>query len=45
MFLVVEKFSQDVFIGGDFLQAWKIEVDPATEDFITDEKGLPLLFV
>jgi hypothetical protein len=34
-----------VVIGADFLQRWKIKLDPVTEDFIIDEKALEIILV
>ncbi|MGA9350404.1 MAG: retropepsin-like aspartic protease [Anaerolineae bacterium] len=45
MFLVVPNLPCEVVIGADFLQRWKIKLDPATEDFIIDERALEILLV
>ncbi len=45
MFLVVPQLPVEVIIGADFLQRWKIGLDPATEEFIVDEKALEILLV
>ncbi|MDI6841059.1 MAG: retropepsin-like aspartic protease [bacterium] len=45
MFLVVQKLPYEVIIGTDFLQRWKIKLDPATEEFIIDEKALEIVLV
>jgi hypothetical protein len=45
MFLVVPSLPYDVIIGADFLQRWKIKLDPATEDFIIDERALEIILV
>ena len=45
LFLVVPKLPCDVVLGADFLQRWKIKLDPATEDFIIDEKALEIILV
>ena len=44
-FLVVTELPYDVIIGADFLQKWKIRLDPVTEDFIIDEKALEIILV
>ena len=44
-FLVVPKLPCEVVIGADFLQRWKIKLDPATEEFIIDEKALEIILV
>jgi hypothetical protein len=45
IFLVVPKLPCEVIIGADFLQRWKIKLDPATEDFIIDERALEIILV
>ncbi len=45
MFLVVPNLPYEVIIGADFLQRWKIKLDPATEDFIIDERALEIILV
>jgi hypothetical protein len=45
MFLVVSNLPYEVIIGADFLQRWKIKLDPATEDFIIDERALEIILV
>ena len=45
MFLVVQKLPYEVIIGADFLQRWKIKLNPATEEFIIDEKALEIVLV
>lgn len=45
MFLVVPNLPCEVIIGADFLQRWKIKLDPATEDFIIDERALEIILV
>ena len=44
-FLVVPELPYEVIIGADFLQKWKIRLDPVTEDFIIDEKALEIILV
>jgi len=31
--------------GADFLQRWKIKLDPATEEFLIDEKALEIVLI
>jgi hypothetical protein len=45
IFLVVPKLPYEVVIGADFLQRWKIKLDPATEEFIIDEEALKIYLV
>jgi len=45
MFLVVPNLPCEVVIGTDFLQRWKIKLDPATKEFIIDEKALEIILV
>jgi hypothetical protein len=44
-FLVVPELPYEVIVGADFMQKWKIKVDPSTEDFIIDEKALEIILV
>lgn len=44
-FLVVSELPYEIIIGADFLQRWKIKLDPVTEDFIIDEKALEIILV
>lgn len=44
-FLIVPKLPSEVVIGADFLQRWKIKLDPSTEEFIIDEKALEIILV
>jgi len=41
-FLVVPNLSEELIIGADFLQRWKIKLDPENEKIIIDEKALKL---
>lgn len=41
-FLVVPDLSEELIIGADFLQRWKIRLDPEKEKIIIDEKALKL---
>ena len=45
MFLVVPSLPCELIIGADFLQRWKIMLDPATEEFIIDERALEIILV
>lgn len=44
-FLVVPELPYEVIVGANFLQDWKIKLDPVTEDFIIDEKALEIILV
>lgn len=44
-FLVVPQLPYEVIVGANFLQDWKIKLDPATEEFIIDEKALEIILV
>jgi len=44
-FLVVPELPYEVIIGADFLQKWKIMLDPVIEDFVLDEKALEIMLV
>ena len=44
-FLVVPELPYEVIVGADFLQKWKIKLDPITEDFVLDEKALEIMLV
>ena len=44
-FLVVAELPYEVIVGADFFQKWKMKLDPATEDFIIDEKALEIMLV
>jgi predicted aspartyl protease len=41
-FLVVPDLLEELIIGADFLQRWKIRLDPENEKIIIDEKALKL---
>ncbi len=45
LYLVVPELPYEVILGADFLQKWKIKLDPVTEDFILDEKALEIILV
>jgi len=44
-FLVVPEPPYEVIVGANFLQVWKIKLDPVTEDFIIGEKALEMILV
>jgi hypothetical protein len=44
-FLVVPNLSEELIIGADFLQRWKIKLDPESEKIIIDPKALKLKLV
>ena len=44
-FLVVSELSEEVIIGADFLQRWKVKLDPENERIIIDPKALKLKLV
>lgn len=41
--VVVDQWADDLIIGADFLQRWKIKLDPEAEEVIIDKKALRLL--
>jgi len=43
--LVVPDLSEELIIGADFLQRWKIKLDPESERIIIDPKALRLKLV
>ena len=45
IFLVTPELPYEVIVGADFFQKWKIKLDPATEEFIIDEKALEIILV
>lgn len=44
-FLVFPNLSEELIIGADFLQRWKIKLDPENESIIIDPKALKLKLV
>lgn len=44
-FIVARNLSEEVIIGTDVMQFWKIRPDPAREDVITDKKLIQLKLV
>jgi len=44
-YLIVPELPHEVIVGADFLQKWKIKLDPLAEDFIIDEKALKIMLV
>jgi hypothetical protein len=45
LFLVIPELPYEIIIGADFLQKWKIRLDPVDEDFTLDEKALEIILV
>ncbi|HIC92186.1 MAG TPA: hypothetical protein EYP21_09045 [Syntrophaceae bacterium] len=39
-FIVISGLSEEVIVGADFFQRWKIKLDPETEKVIIDPKAL-----
>jgi len=44
-FIAVSDLTEQVIIGADFFQRWKIKLDPETEKIIFDPKALKLKLV
>lgn len=44
-FIVVSDLTEQVIIGADFFERWKIKLDPETEKIIFDSKALKLKLV
>ena len=44
-FIVVPELTEQLIIGADFFQRWKIKLDPETEKIIFDPKALRLKLV
>jgi hypothetical protein len=44
-FYVFPELTEEVIMGADFFQAWKIKLDPATEDLIIDPQALKIKLV
>lgn len=44
-FIVISDLTEQVIIGADFFQRWKIKLDPETEKIIFDPKALKLKLV
>ena len=44
-FLAFPELSEELIIGADFLQRWKIKLDPENESIIIDPKALKLKLV
>jgi hypothetical protein len=44
-FIVVPDLNEQVIIGADFFQRWKVKLDPETEDIIFDTKALKLKLI
>lgn len=41
-FLLAPRLSEEMIVGADFLQRWKIKLDPENEGIIFDPKALKL---
>lgn len=44
-FLVVPELSEELILGSDFFQRWKIRLDPEREEIILDPNALKLKLV
>ena len=44
-FIVVPDLSEEVILGADFFQSWKIRLDPESEDVTIDPSALRLKLV
>ena len=44
-FIVVPELADEVVIGRDFLQSWKIEVDRSTEEVIIDPSAMKIQLI
>ena len=44
-FLVLPELSEDLIVGTDFFQRWKIRLDPEREDIIIDPNALKLQLI
>ena len=44
-FIVVPSLTEEVIIGADFLQRWKIKINLETEEIVIDPKALRLKLV
>ena len=43
--LIVPNLTQELILGADFFQRWKIRLNPENEDFILDKDALKLKLV
>ncbi|MEW6686853.1 MAG: retropepsin-like aspartic protease [Candidatus Edwardsbacteria bacterium] len=44
-FIIVEDLTEELILGADFFQRWKIRLDPETEEIIWDPKALKLTLI
>ena len=44
-FYILPGLTEEAIIGADFFQAWKIKLDPVTEDIIIDPQALKIKLV
>jgi predicted aspartyl protease len=44
-FILIPKLTEELILGADFFQRWKIKLDPETEDIIIDPKSLKIKLV
>jgi hypothetical protein len=40
VFIIVPKLTEELIMGADFFQRWKIKLDPEAEDIIIDPSAL-----
>jgi flagella basal body P-ring formation protein FlgA len=45
LFVVASELPVDVIIGADFMQRYKIKLDPISEEFILDKDALKMILV
>ncbi len=43
--LVVPNLSEELILGADFFQRWKVRLNPENEEFILDQDALKLKLV
>ncbi len=43
--LVVANLSEELILGADFFQRWKVRLNPENEEFILDQDALKLKLV
>lgn len=44
-FYVFPNLTEEAIVGADFFQAWKIKLDPVTEDIVIDPQALKIKLV
>ncbi len=44
-FIIVPKLTEELIIGADFLQSWKIKLDQETEEIVIDPSALQLQLI